>query len=78
MCIRDSYKVYKEDTETGTNSYIRRLTDEERVKEIANMLSGYNSIDETVSIPNKEVSKEYVNAISTMNWHGVPDLPMYA
>lgn len=34
------YKVYKEDTETGTNSYIRRLTDEERVKEIANMLSG--------------------------------------
>ena len=34
------YKVYKEDTETGTNSHIRRLTDEERVKEIANMLSG--------------------------------------
>ncbi len=26
------YKVYKEDTETGTNSHIRRLTDEERVK----------------------------------------------
>ena len=34
------YKVYKEDTETGTNSHILRLTDEERVKEIANMLSG--------------------------------------
>ena len=34
------YKVYKEDTETGTNSYIRRLNEEERVKEIANMLSG--------------------------------------
>ena len=34
------YKVYKEDTETGTNSHIRRLTDEERIKEIANMLSG--------------------------------------
>lgn len=34
------YKVYKEDTETGTNSHIRRLIDEERVKEIANMLSG--------------------------------------
>ena len=31
----------------------------------------YNSIDETVSIPNKEVSQEYVNAISTMNWHGM-------
>ena len=28
----------------------------------------YNSKDEMVSIPNKEVSKEYVNAISTMEW----------
>lgn len=34
------YKVYKEDDETGTNSHIRRLTDEERIEEIANMLSG--------------------------------------
>lgn len=34
------YKVYKEDTETGTNSHIRLLTQEERVQEIANMLSG--------------------------------------
>lgn len=34
------YKVYKEDTETGTNSHIRRLDAEERVHEIANMLSG--------------------------------------
>ena len=25
------------------------------------------------TIPNKEVSQEYVNAISTMNWHGVID-----
>lgn len=33
----------------------------------------YNSADETVMIPNKEVSQEYVNAISTMNWHGVMD-----
>ena len=31
----------------------------------------YNSIDRTVSIPNKEVSQEYINAISTMNWSGV-------
>ncbi len=31
----------------------------------------YNSEDGTVTIPNKEVSQEYVNAISTMNWHGV-------
>ena len=34
------YKVYKEDTETGTNSYIRQLNQEERIHEIANMLSG--------------------------------------
>ena len=34
------YKVYKEDTETGTDSHIRKLTDEERVEEIAHMLSG--------------------------------------
>lgn len=34
------YKVYKEDTETGTNSHIRQLSDEERVQEIAHMLSG--------------------------------------
>ena len=33
----------------------------------------YNSIDESVTIPNKEVSQEYVNALSTMNWHGVMD-----
>ena len=34
------YKVYKEDTETGTNSYIRKLNTQERICEIAHMLSG--------------------------------------
>ncbi|MDL2212723.1 DNA repair protein RecN [Bacteroides sp. OttesenSCG-928-D19] len=34
------YKVYKKDNDTETNSHIRRLTDEERVSEIAQMLSG--------------------------------------
>ena len=37
---RTHYKVYKKDNETETNSHIRRLTDEERVEEIAHMLSG--------------------------------------
>lgn len=37
---RTHYKVYKEDTETGTNSHIRQLNQEERIHEIANMLSG--------------------------------------
>ena len=34
------YKVYKEDTEVGTNSHIRILNEEERINEIAHMLSG--------------------------------------
>ena len=31
----------------------------------------YNSERNTASIPNREVSQEYINAISTMNWHDV-------
>ncbi len=31
----------------------------------------YDSRTEAVAIPNKEVSQEYVNAISTMDWHEV-------
>ena len=34
------YKVYKEDTDTGTNSHIRPLDHTERINEIAHMLSG--------------------------------------
>ena len=34
------YKVFKEDNETGTTSNIRRLEDNERIDEIAHMLSG--------------------------------------
>lgn len=37
---RAHYKVYKEDNEVETNSHIRRLTDYERVEELAHMLSG--------------------------------------
>lgn len=37
---RAHYKVYKQDNETETNSHIRKLTAEERVEEIAHMLSG--------------------------------------
>ena len=33
-------QVYKKDTETGTSSYINCLSQEERIQEIANMLSG--------------------------------------
>ena len=34
------FKVYKEDDHAGTISRIRRLTEEERVVEIAGMISG--------------------------------------
>ena len=34
------YKVYKQDNETETISYIRCLSQEERVEEVAHMLSG--------------------------------------
>ncbi len=37
---RAHYKVYKKDNDTETNSHIRRLADEERVEELAQMLSG--------------------------------------
>ena len=36
------YKVEKKDTENGTTSKLRMLSDEERVREIAQMLSGTN------------------------------------
>lgn len=32
-----------------------------------------HSDTESVMIPNKEVSQEYMNAIRTMNWSGVID-----
>ena len=34
------YRVYKEDTDTGTTSHLIRLTPDERITEIAHMLSG--------------------------------------
>ena len=35
------------------------------------MLAGESFLVNTASIPNREVSQEYMNAISTMNWHDV-------
>lgn len=39
------YKVYKEDTETQTNSHIKLLKEEDRINEIAFMLSGASLSD---------------------------------
>lgn len=43
------YKVEKYDTAEGTNSVMRRLSDEERVIEIAQMMSGENVSDAAIS-----------------------------
>lgn len=43
------YKVYKEDNEQGTTSHIIRLNQEERVQEIAHMLSGTTLTDAAVN-----------------------------
>ena len=40
------YKVYKEDTEQRTETHIRLLNNEERIIEIASMLSGKNPTSE--------------------------------
>ena len=39
------YKVYKADTATRTETHISRLNDEERITEIASMLSGKNTTE---------------------------------
>ena len=39
-CGAAHYKVYKEETDEGTVSHMRRLSNEERISEIAQMLSG--------------------------------------
>ncbi|MBR3407972.1 MAG: DNA repair protein RecN [Paludibacteraceae bacterium] len=50
------YKVYKADTATRTETHISRLNDEERVTEIASMLSGKNVTEAAIS-----TAKEMVN-----------------
>ena len=43
------YKVYKEETPQGTTSYMQQLTEEQRVQEIAQMLSGSDLTDAAVA-----------------------------
>ena len=50
------YKVYKADTDTRTETHIRRLTDEERIQEIASMLSGKNATEAAL-----KTAKELLN-----------------
>ena len=43
------YKVYKEDTAEGTVSHMQQLDDNERVNEIAQMLSGSDITEAAIS-----------------------------
>jgi len=52
------YKVYKQDNETSTSSNIRRLKQEDRIEEIAHMLSGA-TLTEAAMNNAKELLKEY-------------------
>ena len=54
------YKVEKHETENGTTSLMRRLNDEERVQEIAQMLSGENITDAALTTA-KELLKPAAN-----------------
>ena len=50
------YKVEKEETDKGTTSRMRQLTDEERIREIAQMLSG-SDISEAAILNAKQLLK---------------------
>ena len=56
-CGTTHYWVYKEDTEEQTSSHIRKLTQEERITEIAHMLSG-NEISEAAILNAKQLLKQ--------------------
>jgi DNA repair protein RecN (Recombination protein N) len=43
------YKVFKADTQTRTETHIRMLNEEERITEIASMLSGNNPSQEAIA-----------------------------
>ena len=44
---------------------------DEKIIAVAKKDPFLNEYNDIFGIPNKEVSQEYVNALSTMNWHGV-------
>ena len=57
--------TYKKDNEVETTSHICRLTDEERINEIAHMLSGNTLTDAAI-----ENAKELLKQSSKKNEHG--------
>ncbi len=65
-----------ESVEIATGTFSNDMTTFARKDDVLTLLVhlgylNYNSINGTVSIPNKEVAQEYINAISTMDWSEV-------
>lgn len=52
------YRVYKEENEEGTTSHLRKLTKEERIEEIAHMLSGEVLTDAAINNAKELLNKE--------------------
>lgn len=52
------YRVYKEENEVGTTSHLRKLTQEERIEEIAHMLSGEQLTDAAINNAKELLNKE--------------------
>ena len=65
-----------ERVQINTGTFSNDMTNFQGKDDVVTLLShlGYLSYhwpDKTVTIPNKEVSQEYINAISTMDWSEV-------
>ncbi len=69
MLAGDSVRI---NTGTFTNDMITFATKDDVLTLLVHLgYLTYDSDQETVSVPNREVSQEYVNAISTMDWQEV-------
>lgn len=72
--------MYKRDNDTETNSHIRRLTDEERVEELAHMLSGATLTEAALSnaraLLEPSLEKKKKNKISIW-WCTISDNELY-
>ena len=55
------YRVYKEDTDEGTTSHLIRLSNEERITEIAHMLSGENLTEAAIENAKELLKKDNYN-----------------
>lgn len=58
------YKVYKEETPQGTSSHMQQLSEDERIKEIAQMLSGDNISEAAISNAKDLLNQKHAPSVS--------------